>query len=502
MAHSRFKAGLIWLHKWLGVALCLVFAMWFASGIVLYFVPFPTLSEGDRLAGLPAIELDSDCCLDADEAARRSGLEVQAARLGMYAGRPVWRVLAASADRPFDRTHRWQTLDARTGALLPVLDASQAAALAEAFSGRRSRAVEPLERDQWTVAQDLNPYRPLYKVRLAPGVQGDDGLELYVSAHGAEVVRDTRRVERFWNWLGAVPHWIYPTVLRQFPGAWHHVVVWLALPGVVLAVSGVVLGVWQLFLNPSRWIPYRKVWARWHHILGLVAAVFTFTWIFSGLLSMNPLGVFSTGKPDTAELRRWTGRPAAPALPISSAWRIAREQGWHPREIGMVNVGDQSWYLMRDASRRLLARADHGTSAAFDRLPDELMTGTLAGMRGPGPMQVDYLQTYDSQYYSRHPESPDSRWQRPLPIWRAAWNDGITIYADPGSGRILLRADRSRRWQRMLYNGLHSLDFAPLLERPRLRDTLVVELSVLGLAMCLTACVLAWRVVAPQRRRR
>jgi PepSY-associated TM region len=33
------------LHRWWGVAFCLLFAMWFASGIVMHFVPFPERSE-------------------------------------------------------------------------------------------------------------------------------------------------------------------------------------------------------------------------------------------------------------------------------------------------------------------------------------------------------------------------------------------------------------------------------------------------------------------------
>jgi hypothetical protein len=38
----RFLATL---HRWWGVAFCLLFGMWFASGIVMHFVPFPTRSE-------------------------------------------------------------------------------------------------------------------------------------------------------------------------------------------------------------------------------------------------------------------------------------------------------------------------------------------------------------------------------------------------------------------------------------------------------------------------
>jgi hypothetical protein len=37
--------GLATLHRWWGVAFCLLFAMWFASGIVMHFVPFPARHE-------------------------------------------------------------------------------------------------------------------------------------------------------------------------------------------------------------------------------------------------------------------------------------------------------------------------------------------------------------------------------------------------------------------------------------------------------------------------
>jgi len=68
---NRLKSIIIWLHKWLGVALALFFAMWFASGIVLYFVPFPLLTEDERLSGMAPIVAQEDCCLSAAQAARQ-----------------------------------------------------------------------------------------------------------------------------------------------------------------------------------------------------------------------------------------------------------------------------------------------------------------------------------------------------------------------------------------------------------------------------------------------
>ena len=64
--------------------------------------------------------------------------------------------------------------------------------------------------------------------------------------------------------------------------------------------------------------------------------------------------------------------------------------------------------------------------------------------------------------------------------------------------QVLLRVDRSRRRQRFMYQGLHSLDFEPLRERPWLREALVLLLSAMGIASCITSCVIGWRALVPK----
>ncbi|HRM50383.1 MAG TPA: hypothetical protein PK518_15605, partial [Alicycliphilus sp.] len=66
------KKALIWLHKWLGLVLALFFLMWFASGVVLYFVPFPSLTQTERLQAAPPLALPAGCCLSAAAAARQA----------------------------------------------------------------------------------------------------------------------------------------------------------------------------------------------------------------------------------------------------------------------------------------------------------------------------------------------------------------------------------------------------------------------------------------------
>ena len=47
---GAWRAGLrwlVWFHRWTGIALCLLFAVWFVTGAVMLFVPFPSLPPGE-----------------------------------------------------------------------------------------------------------------------------------------------------------------------------------------------------------------------------------------------------------------------------------------------------------------------------------------------------------------------------------------------------------------------------------------------------------------------
>src|ERR1700761_7964909 len=86
---------LVLLHRWLGVGFCLLFAMWFASGIVMHFVPFPSLTEAQRFAGLLPIDL-SQVRHGPDEAAARGAGEARRVSLLQRPDGPVYIVSDAS----------------------------------------------------------------------------------------------------------------------------------------------------------------------------------------------------------------------------------------------------------------------------------------------------------------------------------------------------------------------------------------------------------------------
>ena len=458
-------------HRYLGIALCLLIAMWFASGIVLMYVGYPSLDDEARLAGLPPLEADMEL-VSPGAVVERYG-DVDALRLNAAPGRPAYHVRQGG---------EWHSVDAATGAPLTLEDMDVQAA-ARRHAGAEVAALEPVEVDQWTVPGRFNAHRPLVRARM-----DDDAVSwLYLSSSTGEVVQTTTRFERGWNWVGAVVHWIYPWQLRQHPELWRQFVIWLCVPAIALIITGTLVGIWRLRVRRrykgGRMTPYRG-WHRWHHILGIACVVFVFTFMVSGLLSMNPGRVFTSPAPDREQTAAWEDGPliteaaVPPAALLANAPDGVRELEWD-RQAGAPLVH------LHGADTSRVRRAD---GSPFE--PDaDTLTARAEGLVSEGSItETTRLTDYDYYYYAR-------RSHRPLPVLRLRFDDpdGTTLYINPETATIESRIDHSGRWRRWLYNGLHSLDFPVLWERRPLWDVVVLGLSLAGLAFSLTGAVIGWK---------
>ncbi|MEO7729018.1 MAG: PepSY domain-containing protein, partial [Burkholderiales bacterium] len=78
------------LHRWFGVAFCLVFAMWFASGLVMHWVAYPELTEDERVAGLSAFIPAAVPVVPVAALQEFKRNDVARLRLAAPAGRPVY----------------------------------------------------------------------------------------------------------------------------------------------------------------------------------------------------------------------------------------------------------------------------------------------------------------------------------------------------------------------------------------------------------------------------
>ena len=63
------KRWLYLTHRWTGIVLCLVMAAWFLSGMVMMYVGYPKLTDGERWQGLTPLS-PVDCSVPLASAMR------------------------------------------------------------------------------------------------------------------------------------------------------------------------------------------------------------------------------------------------------------------------------------------------------------------------------------------------------------------------------------------------------------------------------------------------
>ena len=459
----KLRRWLFLAHRYLGIALGLLMLVWCLSGVVMMYVRYPALTEDERLTHLAALDW-SGCCAGAEDLADDS--VVERFQLEMLADRPVLDVRLQ--DGPARR------IDLRSGRRIAAIDDAEAKRIAGQYG--MPAAIESLDLDQWTVSGEFRSDRPLWHAALA----GPDQQELYVSSNTGKAVQRTTGRERFWNWLGAVPHWLYFTPLRRNAAIWSQIVIWTSLLGSVLAAIGLYLGLTRFGRRPDgRWSPYRGL-LFWHHLPGLVFGLFTLTWVASGLVSMNPWGFLDeTG--DDEERAQLQGQP------LSGAQVKAAITGLASADLSPQTVSIRAAPF--DGALFLIATARDGTRHRLDHAgrpvpPPDLARAAERLGGGDGVL----LAEEDAYYFSHHDPVQ-------LPIYRLTRPDvqQTRFYVDPLSAEIVRKVDADSRDYRWLHEGLHRLDFSAGLRTRPVWDVVMLVLMSGVTAVCGTGAYLGMR---------
>jgi hypothetical protein len=461
-------------HRYLGIGLCLLFAMWFASGAVMVFQPYPAQTEAERFACLEPIDLQRTS-LHPSLLARASTEDASAVRLTSLTARAVLHVHGVEGVESY-----W----ADTGAGPIHVDATMARRVAQRCGDGDIESVQTISDDQWTVHEGFAAHRPLHRVALAD----PRATVVYVSSQTGEIVQRTTRTTRGWSWVGSVPHWIYATTIRRHWGLWDALVWWLSIAGTIGVGTGLVMGLvrWRSSAR-GRVSPYQGA-MYWHHVSGLGVGVVVLAWIVSGGLSMDHGRLFSTGAPTPAQARllagttRFAGDPGTLFSQLSPADAV--------KELEWLRVAGQPYLAARLGPGRQWTAAV-GRQAPLHALFDPSLFDPVASTLVPHAAlrQRRVLETFDTHYYGRD-HAP-----RSLPVLRLEYDDPADtwVHIDLTTGRLLDRLDASRRSYRMWFNALHSHDLPWMLDRPDLRRTWMVALCCLGFLFSTNGVWIAWK---------
>jgi PepSY-associated TM region len=232
MAALLSRATVI-VHRYLGIAIGLLMVMWFISGIVMMYVPYTRVREAERLHIQPPISWQS-CC---NYGGLSDDVRVTRAQVEDHLGAPALRPrLPGQPDFLFDLSSGTKVpIDADTARNI-VLEA------ARGVIGQPApiTAYEQVPLDQFTLGRAPRD-RPFHRF-----IFGDsERTTIYVSGTTGQVVTWTTATERFWNWLGTIPHFLYFQSLRVQQKLWSQTVIWTSLLGGFLTVVGIILGIVQ-----------------------------------------------------------------------------------------------------------------------------------------------------------------------------------------------------------------------------------------------------------------
>ena len=513
MALIRFdwRRVLIYTHRWLGIVGSVVFLVWFVSGVVMVYARMPRLTAEERLMRLSPIDL-SLVRVSPSDAARRAAVVPDRLRIGTLGDRPVYRFLSQGS---------WTTVFADTGEPLLGVHAAEAVNLMRRFVPEYAPTARYagylVAPDQWTLDGGLPRFLPMHRIAL-----GDpDDTCLYVSDRTGEAVMKTTGRGRFWGYMGAVLHWTYFTPFRRQAGLWKWSIIYAALIGCVMCLTGLATGIWRYSL--SRRFRLKRVKSHspyaglmwWHHYAGLMFGLATFTWTLSGALSLTPWDWAPGTAPSAQQTEAVAGGPlhleqlSVPRLREAAA---AINASFAPKEFEVLQFRGQPFLMayrppsndqayrwtnpdlrafvspqLTIEHRIVLMNAPE--KPTFTRFSDEeVLVAARAAVPGVAIEDATWLDEYDSYYYDR-------RDTKPLPVLRVRYaNPQRTwLYFDPQHGLISANYDRLSRINRWAYHGLHSLDFPFLYHSRPAWDMVVITLSLGGIVLSVATMLPAWR---------
>lgn len=469
---------LILIHRYLGIAIGLVMVLWCLSGIVMMYVQYPSVDKNLSLRVLEPINLEGCCQSTIIE--QSALVDVNRFQLEMLAGEPVLHVNASNSQRPM--------FNLLQGEKYTAIDRTTASRISDIVQNNLeidgSANYKTVQRDQWTVTNFYNRHRPLHQFTF----DDQQKTQLYISNTTGELIQYSTGSQRFWNWFGAVSHWLYPTFLRQHNQLWAQLVIWLSIAGIFLTVVGIYIGVRQLVKRWGKPDLYRG-WMLWHHYLGLFFGLFILTWVTSGLFSMNPWNMidFSVGARSqnrlqglpllAQDVKRFIDRLANVTLPQDTA----RIEGY--------TLNGELFYLTyaRDGSYQRF----NGATLQAAPVDEEEWLVKKAYLNMVGQIDSEGLIHQDDAYYYSH-HSP-----REFPVYRIIVNnrDKTRYYFNPISGELIAQLDRQQRAYRWMFNALHRGDFAAIARARPFWDVWMWVLLVGASSGCITGAYIGLRRV-------
>ena len=484
------------IHRILGTLLSILFFMWFVTGIVMIYHRFPSASQEEKLSKMEILALPLPS-IDTILAARESKFSpdsVGRMALYKYLGEAYLEVadkqeMGRGGRGGFGGRISKFPLD--TASAMPQIDGNYIKKVARLWSSSESDSIVKIDTlnklEQWIPFGRLKEEFPIYKFYFADKA----ATQVYISSKSGEVLQCTTGSERFWGWMGPIPHWVYFTWIRQDAENWKSVIIWLSIFGIIMLISGCYMAIrsFRLSVKGGRGLasPYKKRWYRWHHIFGTLFGIFVLTWLLSGMYSLAKIPDWLGKEHKKYDAREFYSSRVKVADFVLDYRRVIENYNGKVKHISWEGFGTHPYYKLY---------LSDGTTEYIDALKDDCSAMYIDGNEALAAISpahkgeastIELMQQYDNYYL-------DIKGRMELPVWKIAFDnaDKSVYYINPKNGSVRSFNTHSR-WSFQLYQGLHSLRYK-IFDGHRGLWTVVMWFLLLGGAfVSLTGIVLGIR---------
>ncbi len=475
------------IHRIFGTVIALFFFMWFVSGLILIYHPYPRLSDSEVYAMKETLP-DSLPCIQ--EYTERIPGAVKNIRVRQFQGQTLVELKTKDTTR---------LLCADTLQQVKPVTYATIEQIAREWVDAPIRRVDTLyERTQWILYSRYERELPIYRFYF------DDAEkhELFVAKRTGEVQQLTDASGRFWAWMGAIPHKFYLPFIRKDVSIWQTSITVGGFLCLIASLTGFYLGIYLLlkrYKKKRQWeVPYKRFWYRWHYLIGLVFGIALIAWSVSGVFSMQRVPrwmIPMKGDYFFSYSKMWGKKPLAVEA-YQLDYRKLKETYPELKEVAWTHYGEIPVYtIIEGENERLIDASKEEVRELF--IPETTIIGGMKRLHGDSvQFHISLMEHYDNYYLDRDNSLP-------LPVYKVEVDDvdKTLYYISPETGyvRFLNHNKIVRKW---LFSGIHYLNIQWLIERPVLWTIAIWLVCIVGAAFSFTGIWLGVRYIKRSCKRR
>nr|WP_262911087.1 PepSY domain-containing protein [Tenacibaculum ovolyticum] len=475
---------LVTIHHYLGTLFFMLFLVWFLSGFVMMYKSFPFLGKEEKIHRKKETSLTTEKILPPVAVFEKDTIKtIHKLRINSILNNIVYHVETASG--------KLISRYAKDGKLIN-LTKNKALGIAKNATNLKYIAEVTIinEVDQWIPRPKFIKHLPVYKVKFT----NRENTWVHVSSLTGEILNITTSHDRFWAWVGAIPHWLYFKDIRIHSYFWQQLILWLAALGLLMTLTGIVTGLIRYKKKPkANFKRFKNKWYNLHYYFGLGFGLFICTWVFSGFMSMTPFNWVPSSSLNQQDKSIWQGQNFTLKSITDKDWTNFKELASKSKfkEIHFSLFNDNIFiekFNQNTIENHCITNSDYNAS-------NEQYIAKINSFNTKEKVtELVVLNDYDTYYYDR-------KNIKTLPVIKIITNKSNYYYINPKTNTVLLKSAPKNRTERWLYHGLHSLDFSFLSKNRPLWDIVMIFLLTGGTITCITATGLGIKFIKRKTRK-